>query len=291
MKLYIDTDPYVYKIAFAAQPNCYWVQGLDFETKKEATLFCKEEGVDLEEIEKESFLFSPKYVRQFVKAQLRNIVSNANLALNLEMCEQVEIEPIWCMSSKQNNRMMIDKNYKANRPPPPRWRDFVKNEIASYVVPEVRVGLEADDLVAYWHSLEPEGESCILSIDKDLNNIPGWHYNPDKDLAYYINKEEAQYNFMLQFLTGDSSDNIPGCKGIGDIKGRKLLDQFIEKHGMDLKTYMSYLSNEYADKMPDCADPVIRARANFTLLDVGGYWAEQLGLGFDLEGLEGLRDD
>jgi hypothetical protein len=54
--------------------------------------------------------------------------------------------------------------------------------------------------------------SIICSIDKDFNNVPGWHYNTGKDEIYYVTPLEALKNFYLQILTGDNSDGIPRIK-------------------------------------------------------------------------------
>ena len=66
--------------------------------------------------------------------------------------------------------------------------------------------------------------SVIISIDKDLNMIPGWHYNPDKDSLYFVEYLEGMKWFYKQLLMGDSVDNIPGIKGIGIKKAEKLID-------------------------------------------------------------------
>ncbi|MGH7746922.1 MAG: hypothetical protein ACREQ5_19535, partial [Candidatus Dormibacteria bacterium] len=61
-------------------------------------------------------------------------------------------------------------------------------------------------------------------IDKDLDQIPGKHYNFMKEVSYEVSKEEAQRFFYFQLLCGDSIDNVPGCKGIGPKKADKALE-------------------------------------------------------------------
>ena len=39
----------------------------------------------------------------------------------------------------------------------------------------------------------------------------------------YNSPFDADYNFMLQTLTGDNTDNYPGCPGIGPVTGAKVL--------------------------------------------------------------------
>ncbi|MDD9816698.1 MAG: hypothetical protein OXU61_00955, partial [Gammaproteobacteria bacterium] len=63
----------------------------------------------------------------------------------------------------------------------------------------------------------------IAGIDKDLKQIPGNHYNFNKQLHEFVDDDNANLNLMLQCLTGDTSDNIPGIKGIGPAKAGKIL--------------------------------------------------------------------
>lgn len=76
-------------------------------------------------------------------------------------------------------------------------------------------GEEVDDVVSYKQCMAPKDTTCIVSIDKDLNNTAGWHYNYAKEELYYVTEEEALLNFARQLLTGDNTDGIPGIKGVG----------------------------------------------------------------------------
>jgi len=69
------------------------------------------------------------------------------------------------------------------------------------------IGQEADDALSI---LACEKGHTIATIDKDLDNTAGWHYNWKRDDLYYVNEREADLNFHLQLLTGDATDNIPG---------------------------------------------------------------------------------
>ena len=67
------------------------------------------------------------------------------------------------------------------------------------------------------------GAFCIMSLDKDLDMLRGWHYNFVKDDLYYVTEKEGIKNFYLQILTGDRVDNIPGLQGIGPVKADRIL--------------------------------------------------------------------
>jgi hypothetical protein len=71
-------------------------------------------------------------------------------------------------------------------------------------------------------SKEPDTYT-LVGVDKDLLQIPGWHFNPSKDLEKYVNDFDAYYSFCTQLLTGDRTDNIPGLVGVGPKKAEKTL--------------------------------------------------------------------
>lgn len=92
----------------------------------------------------------------------------------------------------------------------------------------VNHGIEADDMLAMRQTDLGE-ESVIVTLDKDLDQVEGWHYNFAKKRLYHIDKQEGLFLFYKQFLTGDAVDNIQGVKGIGPKKADKLLAGKSEK--------------------------------------------------------------
>lgn len=85
-----------------------------------------------------------------------------------------------------------------------------------------RPRLEADDLLG----LLSKEDRVMVTIDKDLRTVPGWHYNPDKDdFPVRVTEAEADRLLIRQWLTGDSTDNIKGCPAIGPKKADKFLDE------------------------------------------------------------------
>src|SRR5579863_6681341 len=88
-------------------------------------------------------------------------------------------------------------------------------------------GMEADDEVSIraWAALgKAKRRACIVaSIDKDLDQIPGKHYNPQKDEFYEVGRLDADQWFYRQCLTGDSVDNVAGCWRVGPAAADKVL--------------------------------------------------------------------
>ena len=105
---------------------------------------------------------------------------------------------------------------------------------------------EADDIIgtlAKWADLNPEYDATIVSSDRDLLQLispvvdvkllkqTGYiKYNPETFKADYgIDPIKI---IDLKALAGDSSDNIPGVKGIGDKTALKLLQEYDSLEGI-----------------------------------------------------------
>jgi 5'-3' exonuclease len=81
---------------------------------------------------------------------------------------------------------------------------------------------EADDLIGIASTADPSAIVC--SIDKDLLQLPGKHYDFVKKEETAVSPKEAVVNFYSQVLAGDSVDNVPGVTGIGPVRARKILE-------------------------------------------------------------------
>jgi DNA polymerase-1 len=133
-------------------------------------------------------------------------------------------------SSSTNFRKDIYPEYKSNRKgsrKPLAYRalvNYAKETYRTMTLPWA----EADDvlgILATGHRIR--GDRVVVSIDKDLESIPCKLFNPNK-LALgvrTVTKEEADYNHLLQTLTGDRTDGYPGCPTYGDKRSRILLDE------------------------------------------------------------------
>ena len=127
-------------------------------------------------------------------------------------------------SDKSNYRFDLYPEYKANRKAPkPVWYMELRSHLVSDYKASVVFKQEADDKIGII-ATSLKGEGIICSIDKDLDQIPGPHYDFVKDVHYDITPEHALRFFYFQLLTGDRVDNIPGCKGIGPKKAERILD-------------------------------------------------------------------
>jgi DNA polymerase-1 len=134
------------------------------------------------------------------------------------------------------------KEYKAQRPEMPHGMQaqipLIHRVVQAMAVPVIRqVGLEADDLIG---TLARKAEAAgfdvvIVTSDKDMFQLlaPTVRiYDPVKDK--WFGEAECRERFgvaparvvEVMGLMGDTIDNIPGVKGIGEKTATKLISQF-----------------------------------------------------------------
>ncbi|MDQ6733317.1 MAG: DNA polymerase I, partial [Nitrospirota bacterium] len=134
------------------------------------------------------------------------------------------------------------KAYKAQRPEMPHGMQaqipLIHRVVEAMAMPVIRqVGLEADDLIG---TLARKAEAAglgvvIVTSDKDMFQLlaPAVRiYDPVKDK--WFGEAECRERFGVEparvveimGLMGDSVDNIPGVKGIGEKTATKLITQF-----------------------------------------------------------------
>lgn len=130
---------------------------------------------------------------------------------------------IYLSDSKENNfRYNIFPLYKANRidQKRPVHLESLKEHLLVNWGALIAHGHEADDALG----IDQGVGTVICSIDKDLLQIPGLHYNFVKDVFTEIDLHESNLRFYSQMLIGDTSDNIRGCRGIGPAKSAKAFE-------------------------------------------------------------------
>ena len=138
------------------------------------------------------------------------------------------------------------EQYKAQRQETPediRWAvPRIKQILNAMNVPVLEVaGYEADDVIGTLaHKAEKEGfEVYMATPDKDYGQLVSEHifmYRPRHTGGFEkLGPQEVCEKYGLQSqlqvidllgLMGDSSDNIPGCKGVGEKTAVQLLQQF-----------------------------------------------------------------
>lgn len=157
-------------------------------------------------------------------------------------------------SNKSNFRYKVYPKYKSSRKDtvrPVNEKCVIEYLTSSYRA-KVITGAEVDDALGIMQCAKYKRDSIILSNDKDLDMIPGWHYDIDylrpikykdtvqlrkaykKKAMYYVKDPgflslrkhngkkilcgAGQLWFCAQMLLGDSADDIPGIGKLGGIR-------------------------------------------------------------------------
>ena len=162
--------------------------------------------------------------------------------------------------------LAVTRKYKGNRDLThrPTYEDDIRRYLKNVWQAEEVDGMEADDKVAMlqW----PNSPLCneafkihpftiICSCDKDLLQVPGWHYNYNKKEKQFVTELEGWRNFYESLLSGDPADNIEGVEGIGKIGARKKL--------ADCKT-----AKEMFEVVYDCYSEVYQEKASERLSEM-----------------------
>ena len=136
--------------------------------------------------------------------------------------------------------------YKAQRPETPESIrlsiPYIREIIKAYRIPILEVPrYEADDVIGtIAKQAEKEGfEVFMMTPDKDYGQLVSEHifqYRPKFGGDYEVlGVQEVLDKFVLKSISqmtdllglmGDSSDNIPGCLGVGEKTAQKLLNEF-----------------------------------------------------------------
>mgnify|MGYP006276206149 CR=1 FL=1 len=137
------------------------------------------------------------------------------------------------LTGSNNFRRELTPSYKANRPDerPEHWQ-AVREFLVTQHKAEICDGYEADDEMGIQQDKETM-TTVICSIDKDLLQIPGRHYNFVKKVHTVQTYEDGLKHLYMQSLVGDKSDNIIGVAGIGVVKAERALAELLPEEWYD----------------------------------------------------------
>lgn len=158
-------------------------------------------------------------------APLEDCVEAARAQLK-EWSKKFNATILLCFSDPDANfRKDILPTYKSNRvQEKPQHLKAIRAELSKHYKVYQKATLEGDDvmgILATWPVLK--GRKIIVSIDKDMQQIPGELYNPNKDTLVKISKLQGLRYHMTQTLTGDAVDGYKGCIGCGPVGAKKAL--------------------------------------------------------------------
>jgi DNA polymerase-1 len=200
LKLLIDADMFAFIACSSATHEAEWESGI-------SSYFA-----DFEE----------------VKAHFTDRLHTAiDRALSL-YCYNGDYDILLCLSDPADNfRRRILPTYKAHRKgqkPLCYWKlcNWMKQEGNVYLRPS----LEADDCIGILATVaKNRGKCLIISGDKDMNTLPGAHYDFLRDTYTELSEAEADRYFLMQTLTGDTTDGYSGCPKIGAVTAARILEE------------------------------------------------------------------
>lgn len=131
------------------------------------------------------------------------------------------------LTGKGNFRydVAVTVEYKGNRKKTekPIYLDACRNHVVDKWNGVVINGQEADDAIGIAASKGDPETTVVASIDKDMLQIPCWHFNFSTGEYTFVTPESGNRSFYKQILTGDRADNIVGLQGVGPVKAEKIL--------------------------------------------------------------------
>lgn len=170
-----------------------------------------------------------------------------------------------CFTSKTNFRNEVYPLYKANRigVVRPKYLNEIKTALMRRYKYKIEEGFEADDILA--REVYADRNSILVTIDKDLLQVRGLHYNFLTGVKQYVDEHRASLLYWRQVLTGDSTDNIPGLRGVGSKTAAKLIpddtkepvlivvDEYIKRYSNDalevLAMNMNLIGMQYTNEV------------------------------------------
>lgn len=156
-------------------------------------------------------------------------------------CDKVFI----CLSARTSFRRRLFPEYKLNRKASARpiALDALRTRVVEDGLGDYKVilidDLEADDVCGIMATtFQAQGyETCIISPDKDLLQIPGMVLTPKPNgtapAFSEVTADRGDWWHIYQLLVGDTADNYKGCPKVGDKKAQRLLD-LADEQGWDI---------------------------------------------------------
>jgi DNA polymerase-1 len=198
-------------------------------------------------------------------------------------------------------RHEIFKEYKANREAMPedlrKSIPYIRKIIEAFNIPIIeKKGFEADDVIGTLakKAIKEGFDTYMMTPDKDYAQLVEDHirmYKPAKSggAAEVWGIEEVKKNFGIENteqvidilgLMGDSSDNIPGCPGIGPKTAEKLIAEFGSIDG--IYENIDKLKGKQKENLLEFKEQVYLSRKLVTII-------QDVPIDFDTKGL--TRDE
>lgn len=200
---------------------------------------------------------------QIVEKMVEDRIANTHAILETKQ------QPIMFFTGKKNFRNEISTTgYKLRSGNKPYHHGNIGAYLKGRFEWEVQEGLEADDLLAIRQTQEKD-KTIIITADKDLLQVPGWHYSYEYGSRgsigplfvegfghIEVNKGKifgwGHKFFYSQIITGDRVDSIVGLPKAGPVKALKILEGANDDataYKLVLEAYKAFYGDEAEDKV------------------------------------------
>lgn len=237
--LLIDADPIVYRSGFAAERTRYEVvvehdngelRELSFEAEGPSDAFpdgrsagdqlkaMLEQLGDSWTVAHKQRIAIPEersHALHLVNQQILSIASEVERETGVRKADR-EMRLFLTGPGNFRDAVATIKPYKGNRDPShkPFHYQAIRDHLQHNWGAEVVEGIEADDKVSIL--ARAASDPVVATIDKDLDQIPGLHYDYLKKVMYVVEPDDAEWWFWRQIVLGDPTDNIGGAYRVGN---------------------------------------------------------------------------
>lgn len=271
IRLLVDGDVLKYRCGFAAQKKSYlvYMDGThvpvqEFKNKKAAVAWTNA---------RPQYTWSIEPHLNVEPVQNALMMVRISIQAAVDRCGSGRTEVY--LSGEHNYRQDLYPEYKANRKDAEKPIHF--DAIHNYLIRKWKAcvveDIEADDVLGieqmavFENDMNTGRETVIATIDKDLDNIPGWHYNFMSMERYWVTPDDAMLNFYRQILVGDGVDNIKGLWKVGKVTAQKILPEFLSEDQMWQTVLHEYLARERTVE-----DAVLNAKLLWIQQEPGVIW-------------------
>ena len=233
MRAIIDYDVLCYRCGFASEHTSYNI----LEKGSDIKVYTANSMKEVHAFIGESQDLYP--VKQVTPEPLANCLHSVKISIQsiLDEVKAVSFSGYLTGKDQFREKVAMIKPYKGNRDP--SHKPFYYKEIKEYLINKWKAQVveyyEADDAMAQeqykdfqlheriCEDTDTTNSPILCTIDKDLNQIPGWHYNFVKKETFWVTEAAALRFFYEQLIAGDPTDNIPGIPGYGPKKAAKAI--------------------------------------------------------------------
>lgn len=239
MKLVIDADSVVYAAAAAAEKNIYAVvredgrcfDGLDYKGARTAM---EEGGVQYHRTEVQDAAIAVEAARTMLRNTINEVRKNSG--------EAPDVTILLTGYGNFRERLANVIRYKFNRveTKKPHHYGAVRKHLVDELGAELVHWYEADDRCAILQTAD-RTNTVVASIDKDLLQVPGWHWIPGQGMLE-VSETSGLLRLYQQILKGDATDGVPGCKGIGDVRAKAIIQAAYEQDPTEANLWRAVVS-------------------------------------------------